>query len=1120
MKKEAEEKVFTNWTVKELIGKGSFGRVYRIEREEFGTTYQAAMKKIVIPQSQEDIEDAVNEGMDEKSVTSYFQSFVEEIVNEFRLMSQLKGHTNIVSYEDHMVIPHEDGIGWDILIRMELLKSLKSVTAEQNMTEAEVIKLGMDMCSALEICGKMNIIHRDIKPENIFVTTFGEYKLGDFGIARTAEKTMSNLSKKGTYTYMAPEVYKGEEYNATADIYSLGLVMYRFMNYNRAPFLPAYPQPISFSDREASLSKRISDAPMLPPACGSKELKRIILKACAYRPAARYQSPAEMRSDLEKLLQNGNANDDPVPSLVYNMDAAPQEEEEMTVTTAGAAPVEEPVMPAAAPATQEEEEDVTVSVFGTQVERAPQPSVQPQPQVQPQLQPQAQSQNAPEQPKKKKTGLFIGIGAAAVVLVVVCIIAFSRAGGSAAPTYDNDNLFDGIDGLDEASAIGTGEKDEIVISSNEYLYGQYVIRGLGLLDWDQDTTFFEGMESIRVGERDMAVIPSELYCFPEGSVYNTPFLRELLDEVGSDGIRGYASRTYIGDDTGEDIFEAIACTLFGDEITPQIHDFYVENIEGQRDTAEVVFVDELKNRESRIGYYKIDGNVMDFAYLDLDASGNLTLCPVAYEVSFSGDDLNLSNNGITRTMEPYRVSERIQVYGYASSEADTYEGISYIFASVSEDRGQFSIYFADGWRADGVVGELGEGNTMTISWEQQAKLGDPNEKRVGEGTITATYLDCGNLGLILHIDGKDYFYQKTATEYYASLMGDSVIDTELDTDALEAMEMTYREIIASIEEAFKAEGFSVGEDVIIDEKTGRITLDDGVLFDVDSAELSDGGREYLNRIFLALDQALFENDYEEYLDEIIVEGHTDSTGNYDDNQILSEERAAAVDDYCYEIYPHVSNYIDAVGRSSDDLIYDESGNEDRDASRRVVFRITLDAEVFADGMDEDDADEESPMDAARMQLLSDLKESFLDAGAFTEGDGIDIAIDDEDSVIALKLDYDNFFDENSEVLSEEGKQYLTIFFMALDEIVYQEGYEEYLDEIYVMAYSDDQVLCEGRSAAVESYCGDSYPDVSSYLYMSGLSGYDLADGGESGHDDEDARKRLAFMITLDPDAFR
>ncbi len=304
MKKGAEEKVFTNWTVKELLGKGAFGRVYRIEREEFGTRYEAAMKKITIPQTNEEIEDALSEGMDEQSVTSYFKSFVEEIVNEFKLMAQLKGHTNIVSYEDHLVIPHGDNVGWDILIRMELLKSLKTLTAERNLTEEEVIRLGMDICNALEVCGKMNIIHRDIKPENIFISNFGEFKLGDFGIARTAEKTMSNLSKKGTYTYMAPEVYKGEAYDATVDIYSLGIVMYRFMNYNRAPFLPPYPQPISFSDREVSLTRRISEEPMPAPACGSKELKRIILKACAYQASARYRTPAQFKSDLEELLRN------------------------------------------------------------------------------------------------------------------------------------------------------------------------------------------------------------------------------------------------------------------------------------------------------------------------------------------------------------------------------------------------------------------------------------------------------------------------------------------------------------------------------------------------------------------------------------------------------------------------------------------------------------------------------------------------------------------------------------------------------------------------------------------------------------------------------------------------
>ena len=85
--------------------------------------------------------------------------------------------------------------------------------------------MGLDLSKALGYCRKLHIIHRDVKPENIFVSRFGDFKLGDFGIARELERTMSGFSKKGTYSYMAPEMYKGEKYDSRVDIYSLGIVL-------------------------------------------------------------------------------------------------------------------------------------------------------------------------------------------------------------------------------------------------------------------------------------------------------------------------------------------------------------------------------------------------------------------------------------------------------------------------------------------------------------------------------------------------------------------------------------------------------------------------------------------------------------------------------------------------------------------------------------------------------------------------------------------------------------------------------------------------------------------------------------------------------------------------------
>ena len=298
------EPLFGSWRITRQIGEGSFGKVFEIERKDFGVTYRAALKAITVPASESELLEVKADGMDDASVRTYFGSFVEELVKEFALMSRLKGNSNIVSYEDHQVIEHPDDIGWDILIRMELLTPLNRYTSTHMVTRQDVIKLGIDLCHALELCQKFNIIHRDIKPENIFVSDMGDFKLGDFGIARTVEKTTSGLSKKGTYTYMAPEVYKGEAYGSTVDIYSLGIVLYRLLNGNRTPFLPAAPAPITHADRENALARRFSGAPLPAPCHAEGRLAEIVLKACAYDPKERYSSPMQMRQELESILYN------------------------------------------------------------------------------------------------------------------------------------------------------------------------------------------------------------------------------------------------------------------------------------------------------------------------------------------------------------------------------------------------------------------------------------------------------------------------------------------------------------------------------------------------------------------------------------------------------------------------------------------------------------------------------------------------------------------------------------------------------------------------------------------------------------------------------------------------
>ena len=301
MDKELPISPWPEWKIISKIGEGSFGRVYKAQRTEKGRSFYSAIKIITIPASKGELDSVRSESGDEKSVRDYFENLVEECIQEVSTMEYFRGNSHIVSVEDYKVMEYLDEIGWDIFIRMEYLTSFMEYYAGKNLTEKEVMKLGMDLCKALEYCGQLHIIHRDIKPENIFVSRFGDFKLGDFGIARELEKTMSTLSKKGTYSYMAPEMYRGEKYDNRVDIYALGLVLYKLMNHNRLPFLNLEKQLITYRDKENALTRRMSGEKPPAPADAGDALGGVILKACAYDSGERYQTPRELREALEAI---------------------------------------------------------------------------------------------------------------------------------------------------------------------------------------------------------------------------------------------------------------------------------------------------------------------------------------------------------------------------------------------------------------------------------------------------------------------------------------------------------------------------------------------------------------------------------------------------------------------------------------------------------------------------------------------------------------------------------------------------------------------------------------------------------------------------------------------------
>ena len=386
------EPVFGKWYITKQLGAGSYGKVFEIQRTDAldGTVYRGALKAITIPSSPEELQSVLDEdGLDRQGASSYFRETVVALNREIALMNKVKGHSNIVSYEDHDVIEHADGIGWDILIRMELLTPISQYFKQfDTIPRQAVLRLGIDLCRALEVCEKYSIIHRDIKPANIFISDTGDFKLGDFGVARTASASTGASTFAGTVNYMAPEVFRREKYTASVDTYSLGLVMYQLLNANRMPFYPPYPQPLTALAKERAHDRRLAGEPLPDPVNASGPLADILRKACAPVPADRFASPTEMRLALEAVLR-GASDAAPVPDAgdatvraaapaaqVPAADAAatvaaapkapetPDAADETTRLPFGQQPAAQPTAPAKAPAPKAEDE--TVFLFAQQ----------------------------------------------------------------------------------------------------------------------------------------------------------------------------------------------------------------------------------------------------------------------------------------------------------------------------------------------------------------------------------------------------------------------------------------------------------------------------------------------------------------------------------------------------------------------------------------------------------------------------------------------------------------------------------------------------------------------------------------------------------------------------------
>ncbi len=226
---------------------------------------------------------------------------IRRFMQELRCARKIS-HDNVIRIHDFLLLGNAYAISMEYFPSQPLSAEIERCGV---IEPGRTLQIVADTCAGMIVAHSADIVHRDLKPANVLINDSDQVKIVDFGLAAAASYAGTRLTTAGmavgTPTYMSPEQIRGQEFTASTDIYSLGVIMYEMLT-GRPPYTGGDPISILYQHLEGKLVPPREVAPSIPEA-----VEEVVVKAMATEPSARYQNVLELQQAIEARLAKGAA---------------------------------------------------------------------------------------------------------------------------------------------------------------------------------------------------------------------------------------------------------------------------------------------------------------------------------------------------------------------------------------------------------------------------------------------------------------------------------------------------------------------------------------------------------------------------------------------------------------------------------------------------------------------------------------------------------------------------------------------------------------------------------------------------------------------------------------------